>query len=378
MPRPDRQTHKYDAFLSYSHGGDNAVSARLQSGLQKLAKRPLQPWAVRVFRDETNLTASPGFWPRIKAALDQSRYFILLASPDSAQSGWVAKEICHWLTAGRTDDSASNWADQISEEHAARTLIALSGGVIRWNRVRGDFDWDHTTALPSLLSHIFSEEPLWIDLRPPNTEIKGLDEVDFTRALARLSVPIRFGARQDLADRAKELLDRDYVEHKKSIRRFRMAACVFAVLSLLVAGAGIYANSQRGQAVHQGELATKAQAAAERQAGAARRAQAAAEQQARISLARQLAAQSGQMRVDDPFRLELSLLLGIEAVRREWSFESDRALRDAIALSAKAIVSFRHESSVRSVVFSPNGRYLATVVQKEISFEPKGFRSEKP
>ena len=51
---------QYDAFISYSHGVERALAATLQTALQRFAK----PWnrrsALRMFRDETNLSASPG------------------------------------------------------------------------------------------------------------------------------------------------------------------------------------------------------------------------------------------------------------------------------------------------------------------------------
>jgi hypothetical protein len=70
----------YDAFISYAHA-DAVFAPALQRGLQHLAK----PWnrrrAMEVFRDETSPAVSPGLWPAIRAALDASRWFVLLASP---------------------------------------------------------------------------------------------------------------------------------------------------------------------------------------------------------------------------------------------------------------------------------------------------------
>ena len=55
----------YDAFVSYSHAKDRAVAAGLQSVMQKLGK----PWhkrrALRIFRDDTSLAATPELWPAI-------------------------------------------------------------------------------------------------------------------------------------------------------------------------------------------------------------------------------------------------------------------------------------------------------------------------
>src|SRR5690348_2376777 len=93
----------YDAFISYAHGADSAFAPVLQRGLQSLAK----PWnrrrAMEVFRDETSLAASPGLWPSIRTALNASRWFVLLASPESALSDWVGEEIKYWVSRKGTD-----------------------------------------------------------------------------------------------------------------------------------------------------------------------------------------------------------------------------------------------------------------------------------
>jgi hypothetical protein len=77
----------YDAFISYAHGADGPFAAVVQRGLQHLAK----PWnrrrVIEVFRDETSLTVSPGLWPSIRAALDASRWFVVLASPEAPRGG---------------------------------------------------------------------------------------------------------------------------------------------------------------------------------------------------------------------------------------------------------------------------------------------------
>src|SRR5438034_9887795 len=92
----------YDAFNSYAHA-DAVFAPALQRGLQHLAK----PWsrrrAMEVFRDETSLAVSPGLWPAIRAALDASRWFVLLASPEAARSHWVGEEITHWVSRKGTD-----------------------------------------------------------------------------------------------------------------------------------------------------------------------------------------------------------------------------------------------------------------------------------
>src|SRR5437764_301817 len=87
----------YDAFVSYSHVKDKPIAAALQSVIQTLGKPWYRRRALRVFRDDTGLSATPSLWPTLEQALAQSGYLILLASPEAAASPWVNKEIAYWL-----------------------------------------------------------------------------------------------------------------------------------------------------------------------------------------------------------------------------------------------------------------------------------------
>src|SRR5262245_65690 len=71
----------YDAFISYSHSADGQLAPAVQSGLQRLARPWYRRRALRVFRDETGLSVNPHLWGSIERAMDESRYFVLLASP---------------------------------------------------------------------------------------------------------------------------------------------------------------------------------------------------------------------------------------------------------------------------------------------------------
>src|SRR5688572_21233130 len=136
----------YTAFISYSHTADRNIAPALQTALHRFAR----PWhrlhAVRVFRDQTNLSLNPELWPSIQQALRNSEYFLLLASPQAALSKWVQREVGYWLT---KDANASK-----------KLFIILTDGELTWNDACSDFDWNQTTSLPSALSNTFSEEPL--------------------------------------------------------------------------------------------------------------------------------------------------------------------------------------------------------------------------
>src|ERR1700757_2734365 len=88
---------KYQGFLSYNHAADRKLAPALHSALHTLAR----PWyrfrLIHVFRDQTSLSANPELWGSIEAALADSEYFILLASPEAARSKWVKQEVGWWL-----------------------------------------------------------------------------------------------------------------------------------------------------------------------------------------------------------------------------------------------------------------------------------------
>src|SRR5262245_3392230 len=125
----------YDAFVSYSHAKDKPIAAALQSVVQRLGKPWYRRRALRVFRDDTSLSATPTLWPTIEQALGESRFLILLASPEAAASPWVDKEVAYWL-----------------EHKGAETLlIALTDGELAWDNAAGDFVRRERAPLPPAL-----------------------------------------------------------------------------------------------------------------------------------------------------------------------------------------------------------------------------------
>ena len=96
-PAPEEgRPPEYDAFLSYAHR-DRQVTIAIQKGLHQIRRRVGQLRALRVFRDDTNLTANPDLWAKITEALDSSRFMIVVLSPQSAASHWVNEEVSYWL-----------------------------------------------------------------------------------------------------------------------------------------------------------------------------------------------------------------------------------------------------------------------------------------
>src|SRR3954462_8989791 len=97
-PNQTLGTSAYDAFISYSHAADGELAPALQTGLQSLGKPWYRRRILRIFRDTTSLAATPELWPTIEQALAESRFFVLLASPEAEQSHWVNEEVGWWRT----------------------------------------------------------------------------------------------------------------------------------------------------------------------------------------------------------------------------------------------------------------------------------------
>jgi tetratricopeptide (TPR) repeat protein len=171
----------YDAFISYSHAKDKPVAAALQSVVQTLGKPWYQRRALRVFRDDTSLSATPHLWPTIEQSISQSRYLILLASPEAASSQWVNKEITYWLEHRSVDT----------------LLIAVTDGELTWDSAAGDFKWSESTPLPPALKGRFPVEPKWADLRS-HRERPSARDIRFIELGADFAAAIRGMPKEDL------------------------------------------------------------------------------------------------------------------------------------------------------------------------------------
>src|SRR5262245_5054518 len=171
----------YDAFISYSHAKDKPIASALQSAIQRLGKPWYQRRVLRLFRDDTSLSATPGLWSSIEQALANSRFLILLASTEAAASPWVAREVAYWL-----------------EHNSADTLmIGVTDGTLAWDNAREDFVWREAMPLPAVLKGRFPSEPKWVDLRAYRDSATTRD-AKFTELAADFAAAIRGMPKEDL------------------------------------------------------------------------------------------------------------------------------------------------------------------------------------
>lgn len=213
----------YDAFISYSHAKDKPIAAALQSVIQKLGKPWYRRRGLRVFRDDTSLSATPHLWPSIEQALGQSRYLILLASPEAAASPWVGKEVEYWL----------------AHKSADTLFIGVTDGTLAWGEA-GDFEGAPTPPLPAALKGRFAAEPKWVDLSayrdgadPRNARFIELG-ADFAAAIHGMP--------------KEDLLSQEVSQQRRALSLAVGAACLLLLLAVGAVTAGIIARREADRA----------------------------------------------------------------------------------------------------------------------------------
>ena len=95
---------KYIAFISYKHDVfDSRIASRIHSSIERyhIPKDYREKYGSRrlgrVFRDEEELPVSPDLSSKIKEALDQSRFLIVICTPRTPGSEWAQREITYFL-----------------------------------------------------------------------------------------------------------------------------------------------------------------------------------------------------------------------------------------------------------------------------------------
>jgi hypothetical protein len=169
---------------------------------------------MRVFRDETGLEVGRQLRQSLEQHLEQSEYFLLLASPDAAVSRWVIAEVEWWR----------------KHRGTGTILLLITGGTIEWDPAAGDFDWRITNCLPGALRGQFADEPLFVDLRwASGRQRLTLKDERFRNAVLTVAAT--------LYGRPREELD---IEDRRAERRFRSIAAVGGLAMLLLAIIAFY------------------------------------------------------------------------------------------------------------------------------------------
>ncbi|HYI11646.1 MAG TPA: TIR domain-containing protein [Thermoanaerobaculia bacterium] len=311
----------YKAFISYSHASDASLASALQSGLQGFAR----PWyklrAIRVFRDKTSLAVNAGLWPSIEKALEQSEYFVALASPAAAASPWVRREIDYWL----------------AHRPPQTLLVVVTEGTVTWDAAAGSFDWNRTTALPPELGRAFKDEPLHLDLCWARAEQHlSIRNPRFQDAIAGVAATLHNRPKDDL-------VGEDVRRHRNAMRLAWGAVVTLAALTLAATVAAYVAVQQRN-------LATE---------------------RLRVATSRQLAVQALSV---NPQEIDLAMLLAVEANRRARTPEAISTLQALLERASRLATII--PGPVRGFAFQPDGAALAVAMADGSihRFDTRSFR----
>jgi hypothetical protein len=236
----------------------------------------------------------------------------LSANPElwhSIKTGLVNSEYFLLLASPRA--AKSEWVQKevdywLSNRDRRKLLIVLTHGDLAWDDLAHDFNWTTTNALPLNLQKSFAGPPFWVDLRWARGKAPRWSNPKFRDAVATIASTLRGVPKRDLesADLRQHLKLKDLRSREVNYRH-----------RLLAQG---------------------------------------------------LAAQSALMRVDQPKRIELSLLLAVESLRRVHMAENEAAVRESLRLLPKCVargaafqdLAFGSESNVAAVLRSGKARIV--------------------
>jgi WD40 repeat protein len=252
-----------------------------------------------VFLDRTSLAANPDAWGTVERILDDTRTFVLLASPQAAESEWVDREFAHFRA-----------------HHPDRKLaVVLTDGTLRWDAEARHFESD---ALPRSAREAFDEEPLWVDLTwtrgAPRWKLTLFLNPRFRDNVASLAAYVR-GSEKEM------ILDEDGRQRRRGI----LAGLV--VVGAL-AGLAFALVSALGGRSHEQALA----------------------------VSRQLAIESGKVAAPQG---DLALLLAVYADQTSGTVQARSALVRAVS-GAGHLARYLHPGGpVTDVAVDPRGRSIA-------------------
>jgi WD40 repeat protein len=306
---------EYDAFLSYAHG-DKAVTTAIQKGLHQVGRRVGQLRALRVFRDDTNLTANPDLWGKITDALAGSRFMIVVLSPQSAASHWVNEELSYWL----------------QHRGHRQLMLVLAEGHLLWDATNARFDPEQSDAALPVLTQPGSlpAEPLYID-------VSGDAPWDFRHAAFRdkviaLAAPIH--------GKPKDQLASDDLREQRRFRRLRAAAIVgLVVLTVIAVVAAVIAVSQRRHAIEERRHAIE---------------------QRNQAIALRLSYEASDMLSHAKPGGDIRALQELLAARSLNATPTANAVLDAQVSRFTTLKISDTSALVRAVAFSPDGHHVAT------------------
>src|SRR5262249_47724588 len=147
----------------------------------------------------------------IAAALDESEFLILLASPAAAASVWVCDELYQWCR---------------QPQRLRNLIIVLTEGAIVIDESSKTIEWSKTTALPAILGQFLTKVPYYVDCSQLNVPLRQtLLDPDFKRSVNSIVAALR-------NIDPIEMSGQEIIQHRKNIqsRRLLVASAVLMLV----------------------------------------------------------------------------------------------------------------------------------------------------
>ena len=205
---------KYDAFISYRHMPlDMEIAKKLHRGLETfpvpaaVQKMTGKKKIERVFRDQEELPIGSNLTDEISSALAESEYLVVVCSPYTPESAWVAKEIETFISMHDRSHVLAILIEGEPDESFPKQLVIDDNG----NPV----------------------EPLAADVRG---ETKQERNKKFNTELLRLAAPILGCSYDDLKQRHRErMIRRLAIEISALAGAIALAGMMFGIYNASVA-----------------------------------------------------------------------------------------------------------------------------------------------
>lgn len=186
-----------------------------------------------MFLDNSGISIGPDLWAKIVAGLSRSDWLVVVASEAAKESPWVRQEIEWWL----------------ANKSADRIMLLLSGGTLKWDVSKNDWDKENSSALPDALLGQFQSVPVYKEVKWRRDEKVGKDVADVDRAAISISAVVSGKSELELVSEGRGQTRRN--------RRWAVGAVsITTTLALVASVAAGVAFVQRNHADQQRRIAS--------------------------------------------------------------------------------------------------------------------------
>ncbi len=345
------KTYKYDAFISYSHGGiDQFVAENLHKKMEtfKLPKNIKNKTngrtkISRVFRDQEELPLASNLGDPIRDALESSEWLVVICSPRLRESKWCQTEIETFISMHGIDKVLAVLVEGEPSDSFPEQLLYKTEEVI-------DENGEKRTIKRAV-------EPLAADVRGANNkEVLKAMNLEMLRLLAPM-----FGVSfDDLRQRHRE----------RKMRRNMMIASIIAGVAVAFGAVSstlaIQINSQKNEIAKQNEVITASNIEIQNQANEIREKNDALAHDQAYLLATESENAYNKGQIELAKDLAVTSLTEMEGIKMPYTAEAQLALTTALNPYATGqeflpAYTIQTEGTVEEIFATQDGNYIAAI-----------------